>query len=137
MLWNLNGLDKWHQEMNHLFDRMLRAEYTGDFPPVNLYHGEEAVAITAAIPGLDPEALEVVAKERVITIKGQRPKLELEEGERLLRQERMSGQFERSFTLPYVVDPELIDAEYKHGILTVKVPRPESAKARRIPVSVN
>ena len=134
MLWNAwSEMDRLRDELDGLFSRHM-GRRTGEFPPVNVYTGEEDAILTTAIPGIDPKDLDVSCRQNTVTIKGERKRLELKEGERFLRNERGAGNFVRSFTLPFKVDADGIKAEYKQGILIVKIPRAAEDKPQKIAV---
>ena len=134
MLWNAwNEMDRLHDELAGLFSRHM-GRGTGEFPPVNVYTGEDDAVLTAAVPGIDPKELDITCRQNTVTIKGERKKDKLEDGHRYIRNERGHGRFVRSFTLPFRVDTNAIEAEYKHGILVLKVPRAAEDKPRKIKV---
>ena len=107
-----------------------------EYPQVNIWANENHSVLTAELPGIDPKQLEITCKDNTITLKGER-RAKAESGEEVyLRRERGQGSFQRSFTLPFKVDEEKISAEYKHGILSVKLPRREKPAPRKIEIKV-
>lgn len=135
--WNLTDeMGQLHRELGRLFSQHSGA-HTGvsaEFPAVNIWKGEDEALVTAEIPGMDPEAIEVTVKDDTLTIRGSREKDALKEGESYLRQERGSGSFVRSFSLPFHVDSGQIKAQYQKGILQVVLPRAEADKPKKIEV---
>ena len=91
--------------------------------------------IKAELPDVKREDIQVTFENSVLTIKGER-KLEQTVGrEQYQRLERQYGSFSRSFTLPVSVDATQINASYKDGVLTVRLPQREEAKPKQITVS--
>jgi HSP20 family protein len=105
----------------------------GPFPPINVFQqGEDIVAIIE-LPGIDRNDLHVHAQENTIRISG-RKAVDFPEGVSVHRRERISGEFNRTLTLPVQLDPDGIKAEYRDGILALFLPRAESDKPRTIAI---
>ena len=128
--------------MNRLFgDVYLRDEdviQRGNWvPPVDIYETEgHDLVIKAELPDMTRDAIEVTVENNTLTLKGTKnPPAEVKE-EQFRRSERHYGSFIRSFTLPTTVDASKVAAEYKNGVLTVKLPYREEAKPRTINVEV-
>jgi HSP20 family protein len=129
-------MDRLQREMNRLFEPFAGGRGgTGNFPAVNIWTGEDNVLLTAEIPGVDPEKLEVTVKDNTVTIRGSREAEELKEGESYLRQERGAGTFVRSFALPFQVEEGKVSAQYQKGILQLTLPRAEEDKPKKITVN--
>jgi HSP20 family protein len=94
------------------------------------------VIIKAELPDMTREDIEVTVENDTLTLKGERKMPEGIKDEQFRRVERTYGAFTRSFTLPNTVDAAKVSAEYKHGVLTVKLPFREEAKPRTINVEV-
>jgi len=106
---------------------------TGGFPAVNIYAGQDGIAVLAELPGVEKDDLEVQAHQDTLTLRGRRrPASEQESGYH--RHERRSGTFSRSIQLPYRVDPDRIQANLENGVLRLSLPRPEEDKPRRIAI---
>jgi HSP20 family protein len=121
------------REMDHLFGDYTSPR-TASFPPVNLWTGDEAVTVSAEVPGVAPEDLDVSASGRTLTIRGERKSPDLAEGATWHRRERKSGSFVRSLDLPFEIDQGKIEAHCTDGILQVRLQRAEASKPRKIPV---
>jgi HSP20 family protein len=128
--------------MARLFgDAYLRDEDTGFrgawSPAVDIFETENHdLVLKAEIPGLTREDIEVSVENSTLVLKGTK-KFEAEvKEENYRRVERSYGQFHRSFTLPTTVDTSRVSADYKNGVLTVKLPFREEAKPRTISVEV-
>jgi HSP20 family protein len=105
------------------------------FPPVNLYETEDGYVLTAEIPGVKNEDLEVSVEGERVTIGGKRAIEYPSDGSTSLhRRERQAGVFRRAFTLPEPGDPDKAEALCRHGTLMVRIPKAESAQPRRISV---
>lgn len=104
-------------------------------PAVDVFEEADSIRITAEVPGVKPEDIEISVAGNLLTIRGTKEQEAEERTERVHRYERMYGVFERTFTLPASVDPQSIKASYDNGVLTVVLPKTEKAKPRRIEVS--
>ncbi len=104
------------------------------FPPVNLYVNQDGAVITAEMPGVDPDGLDISAVADSMTITGQRQTAEEEEGQNWHRRERRCGRFSRTVQLPFRVEGDRVTARYRDGVLEVTAPRPESDKPRKVKV---
>ena len=102
--------------------------------PVDLYEKDGSVVAKAALPGVNPDAVEVSVNDDLLTIKGSTEHEEKEEGENYLRRELTYGAFSRTLPLPASVDPEKATAEYEDGVLTVTLPKVEGGGAKTIKV---
>jgi len=130
-------MDRLQREMNRLFEPVARPAGRGpdNFPAANIWTGEDEALLTAELPGVDPDKIEVTVKDDTVTIRGSREQGNLKEGESYLRQERGVGNFVRAFALPFHVDGEKVTAQYQMGILQLTLPRREQDKPRKITVS--
>jgi HSP20 family protein len=103
-------------------------------PPVDIYEADNReLVIKAELPDMKREQISVTFEDNVLTLKGERAESEVSQG-RFRRVERRSGTFSRSFTLPNTADPSGITASYKDGVLTVRIPQRDEAKAKQIAV---
>lgn len=125
-------------EFDRLFDRLGRegADFSGWVPTVDVRETGDALLVEAELPGLTPGDVDVRVENGVLTISGEKRR-EAEEGKddsgyRIV--ERCYGRFERSFTLPRSVDADKVSAEFSNGVLTVSLPKAETAKPRKIEV---
>ncbi|MFC6487945.1 Hsp20/alpha crystallin family protein [Nitratireductor sp. GCM10026969] len=102
-------------------------------PSTDIYETEDHVVLVADMPGVAPGDVDVTLERRVLTIRGKVP-AEAHEGYRRVYAECGKGDFERVFTLSEEVDRDHIEASHKNGVLTLKMPKAETAKTRRIDV---
>jgi HSP20 family protein len=105
----------------------------GVFPPLNVFQDQQGdVVIRAELPGVKPEDINVTVEARRLTISGER-KPETG-GNGYHRRERLFGKFSRSIQLPDDLDIERAEAKFNQGVMTLRIPRAASAKARQITV---
>jgi HSP20 family protein len=107
-------------------------------PPVDIYDsGNHELVIKAELPDVNREDITLRVENNTLTISGQK-KMDSElKDEQYHRVERAYGNFSRSFTLPQTVDTNAIGAEYKNGVLIVRLPLREEAKPKQIQVKVS
>ena len=105
-------------------------------PLVDLIESDTAYLVQVELPGFDPDALELVFEGRSMTLKGEKTLPALDESAQAHLRERSGGTFERSFTFPRAVDPEAIQARFKHGVLTVEVAKRPEAQPHRVKIEV-
>lgn len=128
--------------MNRLFgDVYLRDDDVSNrgtwMPPVDIYETDHHdLVLKAEVPDMTREDIEVTVENNTLTLRGEKKFVGEVKEDRYRRIERSYGQFSRSFTLPNTVDATKVSAEYKNGVLTVKLPFREEAKPRTIKVDV-
>ncbi|HUL01842.1 MAG TPA: Hsp20/alpha crystallin family protein [Gemmatimonadales bacterium] len=105
-------------------------------PLVDIFEEPEFIRLVAEVPGVKPENVNISVAGNVLTIKGTKEQAAEVNAEKVHRYERTYGAFERVFTLPATVDPNAIKATYEHGLLTVLLPKVETAKPHLIKVEV-
>ncbi|MEQ1575827.1 MAG: Hsp20/alpha crystallin family protein [Vicinamibacterales bacterium] len=115
----------------------LVAERGNWVPPVDILETEQHdLVLKAELPDMTREDIEVIVEHHSLTIKGiKKPAADVKE-DQYRRIERSYGTFSRTFTLPNTVDAGKVGAEYKNGVLTVKLPYREEARPRTINVEV-
>ena len=135
----VEGLDRLFDRTFWGFDELLPLTETAHSwaPAVDLKETDEAVIVTADLPGVAPENIKLNVEDTILTIEGEREEeQESTEGE-VQRTERFHGSFRRAIHLSPHVDPDGIKAEYRHGVLSVSCPLKAEAKPREIQVSSN
>jgi HSP20 family protein len=125
-------------EMNRVFDRWFTVPGAGNgvtgFPAVNMWEEDDQVLVEAELPGQDLKSLEVfVTGGNQLTLKCER-KFDVPEKGLWHRQERGHGVFSRTLTLPYLVDPDRVEAKLENGVLLVRLAKHESARPRKIAI---
>ena len=111
----------------------LAAAAPGGFPAVNVYAGQDGIALVAELPGVGKDDLEVQVHQDTLTLRGARRPAAGQPGA-YHRRERRSGAFTRTVQLPHRVDPERIEARLEDGVLRLRLPRPQEDKPRRIAI---
>jgi len=135
------------REMNRLFDDVFSPDIGmgmgrsgGDsgavmMPRMELRETDTELRISAELPGVAEQDIDVSLDDDVLTIRGEKRSERREERESTSFTERAYGTFQRSMRLPYRVDPKMVTASFRNGVLTVALPRnPAQEQARRIPV---
>ena len=122
-----------HEQLGHL----VGTDAPGWTPAVDLYETADEYVLTAELPGLTREQIDIHAEERRIVIRGARG---VDPGrdipcEQYHRVERGHGRFSRAFSLPESIDVDGVTADLKDGILTVAIPKARDRGTRRIDVS--
>lgn len=130
-------LERMHQAMDRLYGGNPWSGNAGDgvLPPVNVRLEDDAAVMTAEIPGVSPGSLEITVEDRVVTIKGQRSAEAAPDGAGWLRRERPRGEFSRSFTMPFRMEPGDVAATVRDGVLTLRLPKAKEERPRRIAVN--
>ena len=106
-------------------------------PPVDIYQtGEHELVLKAELPDLSREEIDITVENFVLTLKGEKKLASEVKEEQFHHIERSYGSFSRSFSLPRTVDASKVSADYKNGVLTVRLPLREEAKPRQIKVDV-
>ncbi len=130
-------------EFDRLFDDMLtRMEQPANTPtswgvPVDVVEREDAYVVNASVPGIDPDAIDITLTENVLTIRGETSAETESDTDNYHIRERHFGQFNRAISLPTRVDADAIEASCDNGVLTIRVPKADEVKPRRIQVNRN
>jgi HSP20 family protein len=103
-------------------------------PSLDLAETDGTIEVRMDIPGMEAKDIDIQVNGNLLTISGERKEEKVEKGKTYHRIERRTGSFSRSVTLPCPVKDEAVDAQYKSGILTVKLPKTEEAKSKKITV---
>ncbi len=103
-------------------------------PATDVREDEAAYTFELELPGVAPEQVEVTTEQGVLTVRGEKRSAAAPEGSRVHLAERTQGTFRRVFPLPKDVAEERIEATFAHGVLSLRLPKLERPKARRIEV---
>lgn len=145
--WNvMRDLEMLQERMNRLFEDAAERRGEGDdreeaeieradwYPAADVYERDGEYVVALDLPGVDRGALDVSLDENRLTIRGERPS-EAESNPR--RSERICGRFVRSFSLPTTVDRAAITADYKDGVLRLRLPKRGERAARPVEIEVS
>ena len=137
----LDRLSTLRDEMNRLFDVSWPSRDSGLFsgwsPLLDVYDDKDSFVVTCELPGMKKEEIDVSLHDGVLTISGERRHERPAQEGQSFRSERYFGKFQRSITLPALVDSTKVKATYKDGILHLTLPKSEEAKPKHIEVSVS
>jgi HSP20 family protein len=134
---SVREMERLRQEMNRLFDQVDRGSGAGvitGYPAMNIWSDADGVIVTAELPGVKLDDLDIAVQGNTLTLKGNRSRPEMGEEVVVHRQERGYGQFRRVLQLPFEVEANQVEAAYEHGVLRIQLPRAESAKPKKITV---
>ena len=130
-------MERLRREMNRLFADWTRgtgARVAPEYPAMNIWTDEDSVVVTAELPGVNPEGIEISVEQDMLTLRGSRQPEEVAEDATYHRRERRCGAFSRAFRLPFQVDAEGVDATFRNGVLHIVLPRAEADKPRKITI---
>lgn len=134
------GMETLRQEMERAFDRFFEPrweefEAVGAWAPkLDFSETKDAFVVKAEVPGVEQKDISVSIQDQMLTVKGEKHKEKEEKDEKYHRVERSWGAFARTIALPAGVDTEKVNATFKDGVLSVKLPKTPAAKGTTIPV---
>jgi HSP20 family protein len=111
-----------------------RTSGRGTFPPVNVFSEGEDFVVVAELAGVKKEDLDVQVKGDTVRIQGKKV-VEIGDAASVHRRERTDGQFDRTLSFPAQLDPAKASADYRDGVLTLRLPRAESEKPRSVAIN--
>jgi HSP20 family protein len=120
--------------MNRLFSGF-GATTARDFPPINIWLGENSVVVTAELPGVSSNDVSVNLQEDVLTLEGKREPKADQPNVSWQRRERTYGTFSRVAQLPFRVDPDKVQARFDNGVLEIELERLEADRPKKIQIS--
>jgi HSP20 family protein len=123
----------WLRERNRFADS--DTQVSPFVPPADVLVTQEGVSVYMDIPGVHADALDVELENDTLTVRGERPYPYAGDSGRVVKRlERGFGPFERTLRVPRDLDPNAIEATMAEGVLTLRLPKPESLKPHRIPI---
>jgi HSP20 family protein len=136
-----NLWEQMQHDAEQVFNRMAqarKAEATDTkanwIPSVDIQEQTDQYLVAADIPGVDPKEIDISVEKNVLIVKGERQTVNAEEKQGFKRVERLSGQFQRRFTLPDNADVDNISATGENGVLFIRIPKQEVTEPRKITV---
>jgi len=139
--WNdtFEELERMKQEMERLYQypamKIFREPAAGVFPAINITEETDNYYVRAELPGIKADNLELSIANNTLTIEGERKSDPENENTKYHRREREAGRFSRKITLPAQVDASKTDAKCNDGLLTIVMPKAESAKPKKITIT--
>ena len=137
MFWNVDmwdEMDRLRRQMDSLFSSFDRATGAKTYPLVNVYDGKDEVIVTAELPGMNKEKVNITFVDGALTLSGKVEPLSSVKNMTTVRQERSLGDFEKTIRIPTKVNQESIGATFVNGILTITLPKSEEAKPKTIQI---
>lgn len=140
----LSPFERMHEEMDRLFDDFLPqfsessepGVSVGVLASVDLSETDDALELTADLPGIEEDNIDVMLRDGNLVIRGERKQEAEEKRKNYYRSERAYGAFSRTIPLPCEVDEEGVDAKFKKGVLTIHLPKSQSAKAHERKIAI-
>lgn len=129
----LHEFNQLQGEMDRLFGNFFSVSRPG-FPAMNVVSQDDQVVLTAAVPGVAPDDIEITVTGQTVTISGERKLPELSEDSKWLRRERAYGKFTRSLDLPFTIDADRVAANFDNGMLYLMLPQVEAEKPKKIAI---
>jgi len=126
-------MERMRREMNRLFSSASSSRAAPSYPAMNVWTNQEGAVVTAELPGLSPEDIDISVVGDTLTVNGARQADENEDAQ-YHRRERSFGKFSRTFQLPFQVEGDRVQASFEKGILYISLPRAEADKPRKIEV---
>jgi HSP20 family protein len=132
------------EQLQRELDRMLESAFgsagasaAGVYPPVNVFDAGEEYVIKAELPGVDPGKVEVNVENETVSFRGERTFDEPNRDVAYHRREREQGQFRRVVRIPGRLASETARAEYRDGVLTIRVPKAKETRPRRVEIKAD
>jgi len=136
-VWNpWRDMNRLRHEMDQLFNQdWTSGVRAAQFPPINVWQSETGLMLTAELPGLDPEQIDVSIEKDSVTLSGQRAQQQASaDDQNFVRRERWFEPFSRTMELPFDVDPNRCEASYEKGVLRVKIERAPEEQPKKLTV---
>ena len=130
-------MQRLRQDVDRLFTDAsadIRRSGAAGYPAMNIWTNSDGAIVTAELPGINPEDIDISVQNDTLTLTGSRQPNGLQEDEIYHRRERGYGRFTRSFQLPFHVEAGKVEAVFDKGVLQVSVPRAEADKPKKITV---
>lgn len=129
-------MDRLRREMDRLFSEWpVRAGWAApEYPAMNVWTSEDSAIVTAELPGVNTEDIDISVEDELLTLRGNRQPDEMQESAKYHRRERRYGAFARTFRLPFSINADAVKATFENGVLSISLPRAEVDKPKRIKV---
>jgi len=129
-------MDQLQREMNRLFDTTSKGRLfnSPSYPAINIWTNEDGQVISAEMPGVHPDDIDIDVTGDALSISGERKPDELIKDAHYHRRERSYGSFSRTIQLPFMVDTNKVEANFKNGVLMISLPRAEADRPKKITI---
>jgi HSP20 family protein len=132
--WSL--VNRFQRDIDRLFSapQTTAAESGAWLPPVDIHEEDNQFLVRVDLPGVDPKAVEITSEQGILAIRGRREESRREARDGYRRVERITGEFQRRFSLPESVDVQNIKAKAVNGVLEITIPKLAQVQPQRITV---
>lgn len=129
-------MDRLQRDMNHLFTQYspARLRTAPSYPAINIWAKDDGLFVSAEMPGVQVEDIDINVVGDSLTISGERGSDEIPENALFHRKERGFGEFSRTIQLPFAIDTGKVEASFKNGVLNITLPRVEAEKPKKISI---
>jgi len=133
MLWDMDifsEMERLRREMNSLFSNYGSTSGSSTYPLMNVYDDKDTILVTAELPGLTKEQVNITFSDGILTVSGKQQPLAKTKGMTVVRKERSEGDFEKNLRVPTKIKQDAIKASFSNGILSVTIPKAEEVKPK-------
>jgi HSP20 family protein len=136
------GINSLQDQVNRLFDetfsrgRSAESEMGTWAPAADIYETEQELVLKADLPEVIQQEIDIRIENNMLTIRGERKFHNEVSQDNYLRIERAYGPFTRSFSLPNTINTEAIKADYRNGVLSIRMPKREESRPKQIRIGV-
>jgi HSP20 family protein len=137
MLWDVDifsEMERLRREMNSLFSNYGQTSGSATYPLMNVYDDKDAIIVSAELPGLVKDQVDITFSDGILTVSGKQQSLAKTKNMIVIRKERSEGDFEKTVRLPTKIKQEAIKASFSNGILTIIMPKSEEVKPKAIAI---
>ena len=129
-------MDRLQRDMNRLFNQYSPTLFqpAPSYPALNIWAAEDSLFISAEMPGVRGEDIDIQVERDTLTISGERSSDEVPEEAQFHRKERSFGKFSRSVQLPFGIDVQKVEAHLMNGVLNITLQRVEAEKPKKISI---
>jgi len=137
MLWDtdiFSEMERLRREMNGLFSSYWPASGSTTYPLMNVYDDKDNILVTAELPGLAKDQVNITFSDGILTVSGKQQPLAKAKGMTVVRKERSEGDFEKTLKAPTKIKQDGIKASFSNGILMITMPKAEEVKPKTIAI---
>jgi len=129
-------MDQLQREMNRLFDTTSKGRVVNapSYPAINIWTNEDGMLISAEMPAVHPDDINIDVNADALSISGDRKPDEVVKEATFHRRERGYGSFSRTIQLPFMVDTNKVEANFRNGVLMISLPRADADKPKKITI---